>query len=126
MTDRDVTRYFMTIPEAVQLVIQAGAIGNNGDALILDMGKPVRIADVAKQMIIVDSELKTWSMDPELLRALLARKAKQNRLPKAVLVVDLYGRCAGCDEIVPICAEYGLPLNENAAEALGGSSNGVC
>ena len=51
VTDRDVTRYFMTIPEAVQLVIQAGAIGNNGDALILDMGKPVRIADVAKQMI---------------------------------------------------------------------------
>jgi FlaA1/EpsC-like NDP-sugar epimerase len=51
VTDRDVTRYFKTIPEAVQLVIQAGAIGNNGDALILDMGKPVRIADVAKQRI---------------------------------------------------------------------------
>jgi dTDP-4-amino-4,6-dideoxygalactose transaminase len=74
--------------------------------------------------IFVDSELKTWNMDPELLRAVLARKAKQNRLPKAVLVVDLYGHCASYDEIVPICAEYGVPLIEDAAEALGGSFNG--
>lgn len=51
VTDRDVTRYFMTIPEAVQLVIQAGSIGTNGDVLILDMGQPVKIADVARQMI---------------------------------------------------------------------------
>jgi dTDP-4-amino-4,6-dideoxygalactose transaminase len=74
--------------------------------------------------IFVDSALKTWNMDPELLRALLARKAIQNRLPKAVLVVDLYGHCASYDEIVPICAEYGVPLIEDAAEALGGSFNG--
>ncbi|HYH34885.1 MAG TPA: nucleoside-diphosphate sugar epimerase/dehydratase [Nocardioides sp.] len=51
VTHPDVTRYFMTIPEAVQLVIQAGAIGNGGEALVLDMGEPVRIADVAAQLI---------------------------------------------------------------------------
>jgi FlaA1/EpsC-like NDP-sugar epimerase len=51
VTDREVTRFFMTIPEAVQLVIQAGAIGGQAQALILDMGTPVRIADVAKRMI---------------------------------------------------------------------------
>jgi FlaA1/EpsC-like NDP-sugar epimerase len=51
VTDPEVTRYFMTIPEAVQLVIQAGAIGGRGEALVLDMGKPVRIADVARQLI---------------------------------------------------------------------------
>ncbi|MGY1914939.1 polysaccharide biosynthesis protein [Blastococcus sp. SYSU DS0973] len=51
VTHPDVTRYFMTIPEAVQLVIQAGAIGNAGEALVLDMGTPVRIADVAAQLI---------------------------------------------------------------------------
>lgn len=50
VTDRDVTRYFMTIAEAVQLVIQAGAVGLAGEALVLDMGKPVRIDDVARQM----------------------------------------------------------------------------
>lgn len=51
VTHPDVTRYFMTIPEACQLVIQAGAIGRPGEVLILDMGKPVRILDVAKRMI---------------------------------------------------------------------------
>lgn len=51
VTHPDVTRYFMTIPEACQLVIQAGAIGRAGEALILDMGSPVKILDVAKRMI---------------------------------------------------------------------------
>ncbi|MGY1709490.1 polysaccharide biosynthesis protein [Geodermatophilus sp. SYSU D00758] len=54
VTHPDVTRYFMTIPEAVQLVIQAGAIGNGGEALVLDMGTPVRIADVAAQLISME------------------------------------------------------------------------
>lgn len=47
----DIERYFMTIPEAVQLVIQAGAIGLPGDVLVLDMGEPVRILDVARRLI---------------------------------------------------------------------------
>ncbi|MCE9623099.1 MAG: polysaccharide biosynthesis protein [Actinomycetia bacterium] len=51
VTHPDVTRFFMTIPEAVQLVIQAGAIGRPGEVLVLDMGAPIRILDVAQQMI---------------------------------------------------------------------------
>ena len=51
VTDPDVTRYFMTVQEAVQLTIQAGTIGQRGEVLILDMGEPVRIADVAKQLV---------------------------------------------------------------------------
>jgi len=51
VTDRDVTRFFMTIPEAVQLVVQAGAIGRSGEVLVLDMGEPVRIFDVARRLI---------------------------------------------------------------------------
>jgi FlaA1/EpsC-like NDP-sugar epimerase len=50
VTDRDVTRYFMTVEEAVQLVIQAGAVGQGGEALVLDMGDPVRIDDVARRL----------------------------------------------------------------------------
>jgi FlaA1/EpsC-like NDP-sugar epimerase len=49
VTDRDVTRYFMTTQEAVQLVIQAGAVGRSGEALVLDMGSPVAIDDVARR-----------------------------------------------------------------------------
>jgi FlaA1/EpsC-like NDP-sugar epimerase len=51
VTDPNMQRYFMTIPEAVQLVLQSGAIGEGGDILILDMGEPVRIVDLAKDMI---------------------------------------------------------------------------
>ncbi|MDR1311740.1 MAG: polysaccharide biosynthesis protein [Burkholderiaceae bacterium] len=50
LTHPDITRYFMTIPEAVQLVIQAGALANGGDVFVLDMGQPVKIMDLAHQM----------------------------------------------------------------------------
>ena len=51
LTHRDVTRYFMTIPEAAQLVIQAGAMAEGGEVYVLDMGEPVRILDMARTMI---------------------------------------------------------------------------
>ena len=51
VTDERIIRYFMTIPEASQLVIQAGAMGKGGDVFVLDMGEPVRIVDLAKRMI---------------------------------------------------------------------------
>jgi FlaA1/EpsC-like NDP-sugar epimerase len=51
VTHKDMTRYFMTIPEASQLVLQAGALGNGGEIFILDMGQPIRILDLAEDMI---------------------------------------------------------------------------
>jgi FlaA1/EpsC-like NDP-sugar epimerase len=51
VTHPDVIRYFMTIPEATQLVLQAGAMAKGGDVFVLDMGKPIRIADLARRMI---------------------------------------------------------------------------
>jgi len=51
VTHLDVIRYFMTIPEAAQLVLQAGAMAQGGDVFVLDMGKPVRIADLARRMV---------------------------------------------------------------------------
>lgn len=51
LTHPEITRYFMTIPEAAQLVIQAGAMANGGDVFVLDMGEPVRIVDLARRMV---------------------------------------------------------------------------
>ncbi len=51
LTHKDITRFFMTIPEAAQLVIQAGAMGEGGDVFLLDMGEPVKIIDLARQMV---------------------------------------------------------------------------
>jgi len=51
VTHKDVIRYFMTIPEAVQLVIQAGSIGQGGEVFVLNMGEPVKIIDLAKDLI---------------------------------------------------------------------------
>ncbi len=56
VTDSEVTRYFMTIPEACQLVVQAAAIGRPGEVLILDMGQPIRILDVAERMIAMSGK----------------------------------------------------------------------
>jgi FlaA1/EpsC-like NDP-sugar epimerase len=60
LTHPDITRYFMTIPEAAQLVVQAGAMAKGGDVFVLDMGEPVRIADLAVRMVhLSGQEIKT-------------------------------------------------------------------
>jgi dTDP-4-amino-4,6-dideoxygalactose transaminase len=63
-------------------------------------------------------------MNPELLADELRERAAAGTLPAAVVAVDLYGQCADYDAIVPLCARYGVPLIEDAAEALGATHHG--
>jgi FlaA1/EpsC-like NDP-sugar epimerase len=65
LTHADVTRYFMTISEAAQLVIQAGAMGTGGDVFVLDMGQPVKIQDLAKRMIELSGLSLSSAANPE-------------------------------------------------------------
>jgi pyridoxal phosphate-dependent aminotransferase EpsN len=69
--------------------------------------------------VFIDSEASTWNMDPELLRVALEDAARKQRLPRAVVVVDLFGQCADMDPIRHVCAAYGVTILEDAAEALG-------
>jgi pyridoxal phosphate-dependent aminotransferase EpsN len=74
--------------------------------------------------VFLDSDRATWNLDPHLLREELRACAARGKLPRAVVVVDLYGQCADFDAIVPLCAAYDVPLIEDAAEALGATYRG--
>ncbi len=74
--------------------------------------------------VFIDSDPNTWNMDPGLLGEELEASAKLGVHPKAVIVVDLYGQCADYDPILKMCARYGVPVVEDAAEALGASYHG--
>lgn len=72
--------------------------------------------------VLIDSEVGTWGMDPEILADELARRARKRRLPKAIVVVDLYGEPCDHSRLREVAATYGVPLLEDAAEALGAFS----
>jgi pyridoxal phosphate-dependent aminotransferase EpsN len=74
--------------------------------------------------VFVDSERHSWNMDPQLLRDALAERARRNALPKAVVIVHLYGQCADMTPILETCTEYGVEVIEDAAEALGATYGG--
>jgi pyridoxal phosphate-dependent aminotransferase EpsN len=69
--------------------------------------------------VLVDSDASSWCIDPNLLEDEMRRLDATGRRPKAVVAVDLYGQCADYRHIAPICERYGVPLVEDAAEALG-------
>ena len=126
LTHKDIVRYFMTIPEASQLVIQAAALGKGGDVFLLDMGEPVKIADLAKRMIELsgfrvkdeahpdgDIEIQVTGLRPgeKLYEELLIRdnpmktehsrifRAKEVSIPAADLLVRLQELKAGLEAL---------------------------
>jgi len=74
--------------------------------------------------VFIDSDRTSWNMNPDLLKEALEKRAKINKLPKAVILVHLYGQAADLDPIVEVCNQYDIPLIEDAAEALGANYKG--
>lgn len=74
--------------------------------------------------VFIDSEADTWNLDPAALAEALEDRQRLGKLPKAVIAVHLYGMPAKMTEIVDICARHGVPLIEDAAEALGSTYYG--
>jgi dTDP-4-amino-4,6-dideoxygalactose transaminase len=79
------------------------------------------ICYVGASPVFLDVTRDTWTLDPALLEEELALRARQGRQAAAVLTVDLYGQCADYERLSEICARYGVPLIEDAAEGLGAS-----
>lgn len=82
------------------------------------------ITYVGARPVFVDCDRTSWNMDPELLADEMDRRAKAGDLPKAMLIVDLYGQCGDWDRYLAIGMKHGVPIIEDAAEALGASYKG--
>jgi dTDP-4-amino-4,6-dideoxygalactose transaminase len=82
------------------------------------------IAYLGATPVFIDSERISWNMDPNLLQAAMEQRAKVGKLPKAVILVHLYGQSADIDPILKTCQQYEVPVIEDAAEALGATYKG--
>ncbi|WP_340391934.1 aminotransferase class I/II-fold pyridoxal phosphate-dependent enzyme [Macrococcoides caseolyticum] len=74
--------------------------------------------------VFIDSDLDSWNMSPYALRKAFEKYAAMEKLPKAVMIVNLYGQSAKMDELMAICNEYNVPVVEDAAESLGSKYHG--
>jgi len=112
---------------ALHLAIQLTGVGPGDDVLVSTLTfaasvNPIRYLGATP--VFMDSERESWNMDPELLCNELARRARAGKLPRAVVLVHLYGQCADVSPIKTMCESYEIPLIEDAAEALGASYKG--
>ncbi|MBJ8095115.1 MULTISPECIES: DegT/DnrJ/EryC1/StrS family aminotransferase [Bacillus cereus group] len=82
------------------------------------------IVYLGAEPIFIDSEPETWNMSPQALALALHTADKAGKLPKAVILVHLYGQSAKLDEILSLCNHYGVPIIEDAAESLGSTYKG--
>jgi dTDP-4-amino-4,6-dideoxygalactose transaminase len=112
---------------ALHLALRLLGVGQDDEVLVSDFtfaATANAVTYVGARPVFIDSDAATWNMDSGLLEEELKVCAARGRLPKAVIVVDLYGQCADYDPILRICEEYGVPVIEDAAEALGATYRG--
>ena len=112
---------------AMHLGLRLLGVGPGDEVLVSDLTfvasvNPIRYLGATP--VFVDSDPETWMMSPALLEEALADRARRGRLPRAVVVVHLYGQCADMDPILAACARRGVPVLEDAAEALGATYKG--
>ncbi len=102
-------------------------VGEGDEVLCSDLtfaATAFAITYVGAKPVFIDCDRTTWNMDPTLLEEALDCGARKGKLPKAVIVVDLYGQSADWDPILAACERYDVPVIEDAAEALGATYKG--
>ncbi|MEI7546464.1 MAG: aminotransferase class I/II-fold pyridoxal phosphate-dependent enzyme [Actinomycetota bacterium] len=113
---------------ALHLALEAVGVQAGDDVLMSDLtfaASAFAASYLGARPCFVDGDPLTWQIDPELLAEELARRAAAGTLPAAVVSVDLYGSVADGTRLAAVCAEYGVPLVEDAAEAVGARRDGV-
>ena len=111
----------------IQLALMAVGVQRDDEVLVSDLtfgASAFAVTYLGARPCFVDCEPSSWQLDPELLEAELSSRAASDRLPAAVVAVDLYGSVADGAAIAASCARYGVPLVEDAAEALGARRDG--
>jgi pyridoxal phosphate-dependent aminotransferase EpsN len=112
---------------ALHLALQVLGVGRGDDVLTSTMtfaATANAITYVGATPAFVDVSPDTWNLDPDLLEQELDTRSRRGRQAAAVLSVDLYGQCADYTRITELCARFGVPLIEDAAEALGATYGG--
>jgi pyridoxal phosphate-dependent aminotransferase EpsN len=112
---------------ALHLALQLAGVGPGDEVLVSTLtfiASVNPIVYLGGRPVFIDSERASWNMDPALLADELQRRARAGRLPKAVVVIHLLGQSADLGPILGACEEAGVPLIEDAAEALGGTWQG--
>jgi len=107
---------------ALHLALVVAGVGPGDEVLTSTLtfaATAYAIRYVGANPVFIDSDDSSWNMDPNLLEDELRRAARQNRLPKAAVVVDICGQCADWEPIVGLCRRYGVTMIEDAAESLG-------
>jgi pyridoxal phosphate-dependent aminotransferase EpsN len=112
---------------AMHLVLRAAGVGS-GDVVAVSTltfaGSVFPILYVGAEPVFIDSEEASWNMDPNVVEDYFRDAARTGRMPKALIVVHLYGQHADLDSLIDICDRYGVTLIEDAAESLGGTYRG--
>jgi dTDP-4-amino-4,6-dideoxygalactose transaminase len=100
-----------------------------GDEVLMPTFTFVATANAATYIgarpVLVDCDAGTWQLSPDLVAEELRERARRGALPRAVVTVDLYGQTADYGRLIPVCEEYGIPLVEDSAEALGATHRGA-
>lgn len=107
---------------AIHLALRMLGVGEGDEVFVSSLTFSASVNPIAYERarpVFIDSDRASWNMDPALLAEALEDRVKKGKLPKAVIVVHLYGQSADLDPIVALCEKYNVPLIEDAAEALG-------
>lgn len=112
---------------ALHLALQLAGVGPGDEVLVSTLTFSASVNPIlylGATPVFIDSERESWNLDPALLEEALAARAARGRLPRAVVVVHLYGQSANLGPILAACERYGVPVVEDAAEALGATYHG--